>query len=121
MTKAEMAMVEKYERFVADRIAEIREEAGLKRNELSYLIDCGTNFISNVEGDLSAPSLHALFSIMVVTKASPRKFFSTLEPDEPEEEPTPAILKELVDHCKTLDEDDQLDLLRIAKKFGKQK
>lgn len=116
MTDADMAKVSEYEEYVRRRVTELRESKGLKRSELSYLIDLGTNFISNIENGKSSPSQHSQFRIMVGLDVTPVEFFSAMEqnPNEP-----PPLEKQLVDHFQTLDEDDQLDLLRIAKKFGK--
>jgi len=117
VSENDLEKVARYEQFIRERIAELRADEGLKRNELSYLIDHGKTYVANVENNTSQPSVHALLCILVCLDKTPSQFFAPADPDEE----TSPMQREWMESFVRLDEDAQRDILRIAKKLEKTK
>lgn len=64
---------------IGTRIKNLRLKKGLTQEELGERTDLSKGYISQIERDLSSPSLDTFFSILEVLGCSPKEFFDDKE------------------------------------------
>ena len=77
-----------YEEFIAKRVAELREKAGVSAREMSLDIGQNGSYVNRIENGKSLPSVQGLLYICEYLKVTPAEFFS-------EDNRDPVMLKEL--------------------------
>ena len=60
---------------IGEKIKRLRLKKGLTQEELGERTDLSKGYISQLERDLSSPSIETLFSILEVLGCSPKEFF----------------------------------------------
>ncbi|MBR3217762.1 MAG: helix-turn-helix transcriptional regulator, partial [Exiguobacterium sp.] len=60
---------------VGQNIKRLRIKKGLTQEELAERTDLSKGYISQIERDLSSPSLETLFDLLNVLGSSPKEFF----------------------------------------------
>ena len=83
------------EKFIAQRIARLRTNAGVSARDMSLSIGQSHNYITNIENGKSAPSIQGFLYICEYLKISPKDFF-----DDGTE--NPALLNEVIKKLKPL-------------------
>ena len=60
---------------IGEKIKRLRLKKGLTQEELGERTDLSKGYISQLERDLSSPSIETLFNILEVLGCSPKAFF----------------------------------------------
>ena len=98
--------------FINERIAKLRIQKNISARDMSLTIGQGTGYINHIERQNNMPSMEGLFYISEFFKISPKDFFD-------DEKEAPALLSELVDEAKKLDERSVQNLLEFIKTLKK--
>ncbi|KYD18408.1 MAG: XRE family transcriptional regulator [Caldibacillus debilis] len=84
---------------IGKKIRNLRLKKGLTQEELGERTDLSKGYISQIERDLSSPSIETFFSILEVLGCTPKEFFSEDDDEQkviyPEEEQTEFVDEEL--------------------------
>lgn len=67
---------------IGKKIKNLRLKKGLTQEELGERTDLTKGYISQIERDLSSPSIETFFSILEVLGCSPKEFFNDLEHEQ---------------------------------------
>lgn len=67
---------------IGKKIKNLRLKKGLTQEELGERTDLSKGYISQIERDLSSPSIDTFFSILEVLGCTPREFFDDKEGDQ---------------------------------------
>ena len=92
-----------YENYIADRLTQLRLQAGVSARDMSLSIGQSPGYINKIESHQNLPSLQGFFAICEYLDISPRDFFE-------EHNQAPHKASELVTKIKHLSER-QLDAL----------
>ena len=65
----------KYEKFIRERITELREQRGISEYKLSYTLKRSKGYIHNITSGKALPSLKELFAIINYFGLTPSEFF----------------------------------------------
>lgn len=95
---------QEYERYVRDRITQLRLQKGISEYQLSYDLGHSRGYIYNITSGKSLPPLTELFSICEYFGISPAEFFD----DRLE---NPALINKAVEGMKKLNDSDMLLIL----------
>lgn len=101
-----------YEKFVAERIMQLRIRKGTSARDMSLALGQNESYINRIENRRSLPSLPALFWICDYFKITPKQFFD-------EGDKYPAYLEELIGDMKKLDAASLELVAELVKKLGK--
>ena len=101
-----------YEQIVRERITQLRLNKGVSEYQMSYDLGHSRGYVYNISSGQSLPPLKELFAICDYFQITPQQFFDT-------DSPYPALLQNLVDKMKQLEEDDLLMLLGIVNRLLK--
>ena len=101
-----------YEKFVAERIMQLRIRKGTSARDMSLSLGQNESYINRIENRRSLPSLPALFWICDYFKITPKQFFD-------EGDKYPAYLEELIGDMKKLDAASLELVAELVKKLGK--
>lgn len=74
-----MAMID-YEKFVRERITELRINRGVSEHRMSLDLDKSGSYIRSITSGTALPSLRELFNIISYFGITPSEFFAPLEP-----------------------------------------
>ena len=66
-----------YEKYIAERIQQLRAQKGVSSYIMSYEIERGKNYMKNIESGLSNPSWPMFFCICEYLEVTPKEFFDT--------------------------------------------
>ena len=102
------------DRFVADRVGQLRKDKGVSAREMSLSIGQAANYINNIENGRTSPSIQGLFSICSYLGVSPKDFFD-LENDHP------ALLDELIRESRPLNSAARKLILELIRELGGKK
>lgn len=69
-------------RAIGKKIKNLRLKKGLTQEELGERTDLSKGYISQIERDLSSPSIETFFSILEVLGCSPKEFFDDKDNDQ---------------------------------------
>jgi len=86
-----------YEKFTRNRIIQLRLQKKASARDMSLSIGQNNNYINQIEGEKSLPSLQALFYICEYFNITPQQFFD-------EGNNYPVRLEKLVEGLKKLDD-----------------
>jgi len=67
---------------IGSKIKQLRLENGLTQQELANRLELTKGYISQIERNISSPSLETFFSILEVLGTNPTAFFSTLKEEQ---------------------------------------
>ncbi len=74
-----MEELAKYQKFVRDRITELRLQKGVSEHRMSLDLGKSGSYIRSITNGIALPSLRELFNIMIYFEISPSEFFINLE------------------------------------------
>nr|WP_308743545.1 helix-turn-helix transcriptional regulator [uncultured Anaerocolumna sp.] len=94
----------KYEKFVRDRITQLRLRKGISEYQLSYDLGHSRGYIYNITSGKSLPPLTELFAICEYFNITPVEFFD-------DKLSTPELVHKAVEGLKELDDNDVLMIL----------
>lgn len=98
--------------YVKKRIAQLRTQAKISARELSIRLGQSPGYINTIENGKSLPSWTMFFVICNYFKITPQEFFD-------EKIGYPALMMELLNESKKLDEAALISLLSIIKSMKK--
>jgi len=93
-----------YEKFVRDRIAQLRLQKGVSEYQMSYDLGHSRGYIYNISSGKSLPPLTEFFSICAYFGITPCEFFD-------DRLKNPELVQKDVEGLKTLDDSDVLLIL----------
>jgi len=97
------------ETFIAERIAQLRNQKGVSARDMSLSIGQSENYINMIENRHALPSMTVFFYICEYLDITPQNFFE-------QGNAYPKLLNDLIAVLKMLDEDTLEHFLGIAKK-----
>lgn len=74
-----MDEVQVYEKYLRDRITELRGQKGISEHRLSLELGKSGSYIRSITSGATLPSMKELFNIMAYFEVSPTEFFVGLE------------------------------------------
>lgn len=101
-----------FEKFVSNRLASLRSQKNISAREMSLAIGQGKSYINSIENGKSMPSMQGFFFICEYLEIEPKEFFDTGIG-------YPAVLSELIQVSKNLDEKALETVLSVAKGLKK--
>ena len=84
-----------FEKYIAERIIQLRLKKGVSANDMSISIGQNRNYISRIENRRHIPSIPGLFYICEYFQISLAEFFRENKPQSPLVSETIALLKDL--------------------------
>ncbi len=93
-----------YEKFVRDRITQLRLKKGVSEYQMSYDLGHSRSYVYNISSGKSLPPLKEFFAICEYFGITPREFFD-------DEMRQPELIQKAVDGLKSLDDSDVLMIL----------
>ena len=97
-----------YDDLIAERLSKLRVQKGVSARDMSLSIGQAEGYINAIENKRSLPSVTALFYICEYLAVTPKEFFDN-------ETQNPALLNELIDEFRGLDDDSLRHMLGLAK------
>jgi transcriptional regulator with XRE-family HTH domain len=97
-----------YDDFTRERIARLRIQKGDSARDMSLSLGQNDAYINKIENKKALPSLTGLFYICEYFGVTPKDFFD-------EGNDNPAILNELIDELKQLDNDTLAHILALVR------
>lgn len=101
-----------YEKFVRNRIAQLRLQKGVSEYKMSYDLGHSRGYIYNISSGKSLPPLSELFAICDYFGITPAEFF-----DENLKNPT--LIHKAIEELKSLDDSDVLLILNLINRLMK--
>lgn len=101
-----------YEKFVRDRITQLRLKKGVSEYQMSYDLGHSRGYVYNISSGKALPPLKEFFSICDYFGLTPYQFFD-------EDTKNPDLIQKAVDGMRRLNEDDMLMLLGIINRMLK--
>lgn len=74
-----MDEVQQYEKYLRDRITELRGKKGVSEHRMSLELGKSGSYIRSITSGATMPSMKELFNIMAYFEVSPSEFFSGLK------------------------------------------
>jgi transcriptional regulator with XRE-family HTH domain len=97
-----------YDRFIADRLARLRQVKEMSARDMSLSIGLNQNYINQIENQKMLPSMQAFFYICEFLDITPQEFFD-------EYNPYPEQLNELIEELKKLDANSLSHIMGLVK------
>jgi len=101
-----------YEKFVRDRITQLRLQKGVSEYQMSYDIGHSRGYIYNISSGKSLPPMGEFFAICDYFGITPQEFFD-------DRLRNPELIQKAVDGLKTLDDSDMLLILNHINRLQK--
>lgn len=101
-----------YEKFVRDRITQLRLKKGISEYKMSYDLGHSRGYIYNISSGNALPPLKEFFAICDYFEITPQQFFD-------DSTQYPELIQKAIDSMKHLDESDMLMLLSIINRMQK--
>ena len=101
-----------YEKFVKDRITQLRLKKGVSEYQMSYEHGHSRGYVYNISSGKALPPLKEFFAICEYFEITPKQFFD-------ENIQNPELIQKAVDGMQRLDESDMLMLLGIINRMLK--
>ncbi|MBQ2865751.1 MAG: helix-turn-helix transcriptional regulator [Clostridia bacterium] len=101
-----------YEKFVRDRITQLRLQKGVSEYQMSYDLGHSRSYVYNISSGKALPPLKEFFAICDYFEITPQQFFN-------ESEQNPELVQKALTGMKKLSEDDMLMLLGIINRMLK--
>ncbi len=102
------------ERFVRDRITQLRLRKGVSEYKMSYDLGHSRGYVHNISSGKATPPMKEFFSICEYFDITPQQFFD-------ENTHTPELIQKAVEGMKQLDEKDMLMLLGLINRMLEKK
>ncbi len=99
-----MGEVNMYEKFVRDRITQLRLKKGVSEYQMSYDLGHSRSYVYNISSGKSLPPLKEFFAICNYFNITPCEFFD-------DKLKNPELIQKALDGLKTLDDSDLLMIL----------
>ncbi len=99
-----------YDKFVSDRITQLRLQKGVSEYKMSYELGHSRGYIYNISSGKSLPPLKEFFAICEYFGITPAEFFDD-RLDNPE------LIQKAVKGMKTLDDSDILIILSLINRL----
>ena len=100
------------EKFVRDRITQLRLQKGVSEYQMSYDLGHSRSYVYNISSGKALPPLKEFFAICDYFEITPQQFFN-------ESEQNPELVQKALTGMKKLSEDDMLMLLGIINRMLK--
>lgn len=101
-----------YDKFVRDRISQLRLQKGVSEYQMSYDLGHSRGYIYNISSGKSLPPLAEFFSICEYFGVTPAQFFD-------DRLSNPELIQKAVEGLKTLDDSDILMILNHINRLQK--
>ena len=101
------------EKFIPQRITQLRLKKNVSEYQMSYDLGHSRGYIYNISSGKALPPMKEFLAICDYLGVSPSEFFD-------ESSPHPELIQKALTGMKRLNEDDQLLLLSIINRLGKQ-
>ena len=101
-----------YEKFVRDRITQLRLKKGISEYKMSYDLGHSRGYIYNISSGNALPPLKEFFAICDYFEITPQQFFD-------DSTQYPELIQKAIFSMKHLDESDMLMLLSIINRMQK--
>ena len=101
-----------YEKFVRDRITQLRLQKGVSEYQMSYDLGHSRSYVYNISSGKALPPLKEFFAICDYFEITPQQFFN-------ESEQNPELIQKALTGMRQLSEDDMLMLLGIINRMLK--
>ncbi|MDO5424688.1 MAG: helix-turn-helix transcriptional regulator [Eubacteriales bacterium] len=99
------------EKFIRDRISALRTKKGISEYKMSLDLGHSKSYIQSISSGKSLPSLSEFLYICEYLGVTPKDFFDPAIPE-------PSLVNELNEQVKTMDEEDLLALIHIARRIN---
>lgn len=99
-----------YEGYIAERLAQLRLQKGVSARDMSLTMGQADNYINNIENKKSCPSIQGLYFICEYLGVTPKEFYD-------DEAKNPALLGELMEEAKHLDDNALTHLLGVVREM----
>lgn len=103
-----------YEKFLPDRLAELRIQRGISARDMSLTLGQANNYINTIENKKSLPSMQSFFYICEFLDITPQEFFDVGNSN-------PKMLNEFIEEAKKLDPESFSHILGIMKQLNRNK
>ena len=100
------------EKFVRDRIAQLRLQRGVSEYQMSYDLGHSRGYVHNISSGKSMPPMKEFFAICDYFGITPCEFFD-------DRMNNPELIQKAVEGLKTLDDSDQLLILNNINRLQK--
>ncbi|MDE6026204.1 MAG: helix-turn-helix domain-containing protein [Lachnospiraceae bacterium] len=100
------------EKFVRNRITQLRLNKGISEYQLSYDLGHSRGYINNISSGKSLPSMSEFFSICDYFNITPIEFFDSNHTN-------PELLSKAIEELQSLNDEDMLLILTIIKRIKK--
>ena len=101
-----------YEKFVRDRISQLRMQKGVSEYQMSYDLGHSRGYIYNISSGKSMPPMKEFFAICDYFDITPLEFFD-------EKVTHPELVQQAINGLKKLDDSDLYMLLEIISRLEK--
>ena len=101
-----------YEKYLSERIANLRTMKKVSARDMSLSIGQNENYINHIENGKSMPSMQVFFYICEYFNISPKEFFD-------EETSNPPLIKAVIDDLNQLDEKQITNIHELIKGLKK--
>jgi transcriptional regulator with XRE-family HTH domain len=101
-----------YDKFVRDRITQLRLQKGVSEYQMSYDLGHSRGYIYNISSGKSLPPLTEFFAICEYFGVTPAEFFD-------DKLSNPELIQKAVEGLKTLDDSDILMILNHINRMQK--
>lgn len=99
-----------YEKFVRDRITQLRLKKDVSEYQMSYELGHSRGYVYNISSGRALPPMKEFFAICDYFGITPAEFFDT-------EEQNPELIRNAVEGMRALSEKDQLVILGLINRF----
>ena len=96
-----------YEKFLSERIAQLRAIKGASARDMSLSIGQNENYINHIENGKSMPSMQVFFYICEYFGITPKEFFD-------DSTKNPVLIQAVVDDLKCIDEKQLVSIHEIV-------
>ncbi len=100
------------EKFVKDRITQLRLQKGVSEYQMSYDLGHSRGYVYNISSGKALPPLKEFFAICDYFEITPQQFFD-------ESNQNPELIQKAIEGMQQLDESDMLMLLGIINRMLK--
>ncbi len=101
-----------YEKFVRNRITQLRLKKGISEYQMSYDLGHSRGYVYNISSGKALPPLKEFFAICDYFGLTPQQFFE-------ESTSHPELIQKAISGMKELNEDDMLMLLGLISRLRK--
>jgi len=101
-----------YEKFVRDRITQLRLNKGVSEYQMSYDLGHSRGYVYNISSGKALPPMKEFFGICEYFNITPHQFFD-------DSSPNPELIQTVLNGIKQLDESDIIMLLGVINRLAK--